>query len=101
MAQDNYQIPKEIPNFLDRNIYGYNEGLIDRVIIELKQSPAIMEYLRVKAVDLATQLVIEIELDTPEDVRKNLNATYAGRISELKELFRLSHAQKIPTESKE
>lgn len=101
MAKDNYQIPKDIPNFLDRSIYGYNEGLIDRVIIELKQSPAILEYLRVKAVDLATQLVLEIDHETSEDIRKNINATYNGKISELKELFRLSFAQKIPTESKE
>lgn len=101
MSKDNYQIPKDIPNFLDRSIYGYNEGLIDRVIIELKQSPAILEYLRVKAVDLATQLVLEIDHETPEDIRKNINATYNGKISELKDLYRLSHAQKIPTESKE
>lgn len=101
MIKDKYTIPKEIPTFFDRNAYGYNEALIDRVIIELKQSPAIMEYLRIRALDLATQLVLDIDHETPEALRNNVNATYNGKISELKELFRLSHAQKIPTNDKE
>jgi len=101
MDPTKYSVPKDSPVFLDRNAYGYNEALIDRVIIELKQSPAIVEYLQKKAIDLATQLVLEINHETPQELRVNINATYSGAISELKELFKLSQAQKIPTEDKE
>lgn len=91
-----YILPQNPKPFLDRNLYGYDDPLIDRVIIELKQSPAIVEYLQKRAIDLATNLILEIDVVTVEQVRNNLNCTYSGKISELKELFNYSQAQLNP-----
>lgn len=91
-----YILPKESKNILDRSAYGYTEDLLDRVCLELKSSPAIVEYLQKRAIDISTLLIMETDHTTPEPVRQNLNAVYSGKLSELKELFYLSQAQLNP-----
>lgn len=91
-----YILPKDVKGIFDRSSYGYTEDLLDRVCIELKNSPAIVEYLQKRALDISTMLIMETDIQTPELIRANINATYSGKLAELKELFQLSQAQLNP-----
>lgn len=96
-----YTLPKNPVPLFDRKAIGYTDDLIDRVITELKQCPAIVEYLTKRSFDLSATLILEVDHTTSNEIRHNLNMHYSGKVSELGILLQYAQATITPQENKE
>lgn len=94
MSEPRYIIPQNVhtEKLYDPRIYGYTDQMLDKLIIELKQCPTFITYLKTRLIDNACNLMLEVNQYTPNELKENINANYAGRNKELGELLKLAQS---------